>query len=291
MEETLNLNEMMTSIQEEDVSVYLDMIIFYGLQLLGALAIFFIGRWVARRVSNLLEKAMGRAKIDQTLIKFLGNIAYGLMVAFVVIAALSQVGIQTASLAAIIAAAGLAVGLALQGSLSNFAAGVMLILFRPFKAGDFIDAGGVSGTVEEVSILTTVFKTPNNVKIIAPNSQIFGGTITNYSANDTRRFNMTVGVSYGDDLAKVKSVLEKILAADDRILKDPAPVVAVNELADSSVNFVVRPWVKTSDFWDVHFDLTQTIKSTFDKEGISIPFPQRDINVVVEDVAKLKAAE
>lgn len=166
----------------------------------------------------------------------------------------------------------------------------MLILFRPFKAGDYIDAGGTAGTVQEVSILTTIMKTPDNVQVIVPNSTVFSGVITNYSTNDTRRMNMTIGVGYADDLAKVKQVLYKIIEDEPRILKDPAPVVAVNEMGASSMNLVFRPWVKTSDFWDVHFELTEKIKNTFDKEGISIPFPQREIRIVSEDSSDIEKA-
>ena len=179
----------------------------------------------------------------------------------------------------IIAAAGLAVGFALQGTLGNFAAGVMLIVFRPFKIGDFIEAGGVTGTVEEIQIFCTIIKTGDNKKVIVPNSDIGGGTITNYSAKPTRRVDMVFGIGYEDDIKKAKQVLERILKADERILKDPAPVIAVSELADSSVNFVVRPWVKSSDYWGVFWDTHETVKVEFDKEGISIPFPQQDVHM------------
>jgi small conductance mechanosensitive channel len=272
----------------QEMSPYVELAVAYGLKFALALVIFFVGKMAVKIMTKLLRKGLERAKVDATLVSFLSNIAYGLAMAFVVIAALSQLGVQTASLAAIIAAAGLAVGLALQGSLSNFAAGVMLILFRPFKAGDFIDAAGTSGTVEEVSILTTILKTPDNVKIIAPNSQIFGGIITNYSANDTRRMDLTIGVSYSDDLDKVKEILERIIKEEERILAEPEPVVAVKEMADSSVNFAFRPWVKTSDFWPTQFDLIKKIKQTFDAEGISIPFPQRDVHLITEDALALK---
>jgi small conductance mechanosensitive channel len=183
------------------------------------------------------------------------------------------------SLIALLGAAGLAVGLALQGSLSNFAAGVLIVLFRPYKVGDWIEGGGVSGAVEEVQILTTVLKTGDNKRVIIPNSQIMGTTITNYSANETRRVDLVVGVSYGDDLDKVRTELEGLVAADERVLKDPAVTIAVSELADSSVNFVLRPWVKTADYWGVYFDLTEAIKKRFDEVGISIPFPQRDVHI------------
>jgi small conductance mechanosensitive channel len=217
--------------------------------------------------------------MDITLRRFVANLARMLLMLFVIIAAIHQLGIQTASLIALLGAAGLAVGLALQGSLSNFAAGVLIVLFRPYKVGDWIEGGGVSGAVEEVQILTTVLKTGDNKRVIIPNSQIMGTTITNYSANETRRVDLVVGVSYSDDLDKVRKELEGLVAADERILKDPAVTIAVSELADSSVNFVLRPWVNTADYWGVYFDLTEAIKKRFDEVGISIPFPQRDVHI------------
>jgi small conductance mechanosensitive channel len=224
-------------------------------------------------------KAMQKGDMDITLRRFVANLARMLLMLFVIIAAIHQLGIQTASLIALLGAAGLAVGLALQGSLSNFAAGVLIVLFRPYKVGDWIEGGGVSGAVEEVQILTTVLKTGDNKRVIIPNSQIMGTTITNYSANETRRVDLVVGVSYGDDLDKVRTELEGLVAADERVLKDPAVTIAVSELADSSVNFVLRPWVKTADYWGVYFDLTEAIKKRFDEVGISIPFPQRDVHI------------
>ena len=209
----------------------------------------------------------------------MSNIAYVTLVAFVIIAALSKLGIQTTSFVAIIGAAGLAIGLSLQGSLSNFASGVMIIAFRPFKVGDFIEASGVAGVVEGIQIFSTQMRTGDNKAIIIPNSNITGGNIVNYSAKDTRRVDMVFGIGYDDDIKKAKETLTKLLEADDRILKDPAPTVAVSELADSSVNFVVRPWVKTDDYWGVLFDYTEAVKLTFDKEGISIPYPQQDIHL------------
>jgi small conductance mechanosensitive channel len=199
--------------------------------------------------------------------------------AFIVIAAISRLGVQTASFVAVLGAAGLAVGLALQGSLANFAAGVLMIIFKPFKVGEFISAGGVTGGVEAMGIFTTVLKSPDNKKIIVPNAKITGDSITNFSANDTRRIDMVAGVSYSDDLAKVKQVLEGILSEDERILKDPAPTIGLLEMADSSINFAVRPWVKTADYWDVFFATQEKIKQRFDAEGISIPFPQRDVHL------------
>lgn len=250
-----------------------------GINVIAAIVIFFVGKWVVNVVVNGLLKAMKKGEMDVTLRRFVANLARMLLMLFVIIAAINQLGVQTASLIALLGAAGLAVGLALQGSLSNFAAGVLIVLFRPYKVGDWIEGGGVSGAVEEVQILTTVLKTGDNKRVIIPNSQIMGTTITNYSANETRRVDLVVGVSYSDDLDKVRKELEGLVAADERILDDPAVTIAVSELADSSVNFVLRPWVKTADYWGVYFGLTEAIKKRFDEVGISIPFPQRDVHV------------
>jgi small conductance mechanosensitive channel len=248
-----------------------------GINVIAAIVIFFVGKWVVNLIVNGLMKGMQKGDLDTTLRRFVANLARMLLMLFVIIAAINQLGVQTASLIALLGAAGLAVGLALQGSLSNFAAGVLIVLFRPYKVGDWIEGGGVSGAVEEVQILTTVLKTGDNKRVIIPNSQIMGSTITNYSANDTRRVDLVVGVSYSDDLDKVRKELEGLVAADERILDDPAVTIAVSELADSSVNFVVRPWVKTADYWGVYFGLTEAIKKRFDEVGISIPFPQQDV--------------
>jgi small conductance mechanosensitive channel len=198
---------------------------------------------------------------------------------FVIIAAINTLGVQTTSFIAVIGAAGLAIGFALQGSLANFASGVMLIIFRPFKAGDFVEAGGTSGAVEAIHIFNTVLKTPDNKKVIIPNSKVTGDNIVNYSAKDTRRVDLVFGIGYEDDIRKAKQTLEQIVASDERVLKDPAPTIAVSELGDSSVNFVVRPWVNTADYWSVYFDLTEKVKLTFDDQGISIPFPQTDVHL------------
>jgi small conductance mechanosensitive channel len=207
------------------------------------------------------------------------NLCYVVLLTFVVIAALANIGLQTASFVAVLGAAGLAVGLALQGSLSNFAAGVLMLIFKPIRVGDFVEAGGAKGSVKEVGIFTTILNSPDNVRIIVPNSQIMGSSISNYTVNGTRRVDMVIGVSYEDDLKKAKKVIEDVLAADGRILADPAPVVAVSALADSSVNFVVRPWVKVADYWPTYFDLTAQIKVALEKGGLTIPFPQRDVHV------------
>jgi small conductance mechanosensitive channel len=250
-----------------------------GIRVITAIVIFFIGKWVVALVVSGLKKAMQKGDVDTTLRRFVANLVRMVLMLFVIIAAINHLGIQTASLIAVLGAAGLAVGLALQGSLSNFAAGVLIVLFRPYKVGDWIEGAGVSGSVEEVQILTTVLKTGDNKRVIIPNSQIMGSTITNYSANPTRRVDLVVGVSYSDDLDKVRKQLEDLVATDERILKDPAPTIAVSELADSSVNFVLRPWVNTADYWAVYFDLTERVKKRFDEVGVSIPFPQQDVYI------------
>lgn len=251
----------------------------FAINLVVALLIFYVGRMVIGLVVRGLRKVMQRQEIDKTLEAFVCNLVRIMLLVVVVIAAISQLGIQTTSFIAIFGAAGLAVGLALQGSLSNFAAGVLIVLFRPYKVGDYVEAAGISGTIGQVQILTTILTTPDNKQIIVPNSQIMDSIITNYSANDTRRVDMVVGVSYDDDLDKVRRTLEELVASEDRILGDPACTIAVSELADSSVNFVVRPWVKSADYWGVKFDITEAIKKRFDKDGISFPFPQQDVHL------------
>ena len=248
-----------------------------------AIAIFYIGKLVVGMVVCGMRRVMQKQEIDKTLETFVANLVRMVLMVVVVIAAISALGIETTSFIAIFGAAGLAVGLALQGSLSNFAAGVLIVLFRPYRVGDFIEGAGIAGVVEQVQILTTVLKTGDNKQIIVPNGQIMDSIITNYSAKDTRRVDMVVGVSYDDDLDKVRSVLEELVAADDRILDDPACTIAVSELGDSSVNFVLRPWTNTADYWGVKFDLTEAIKKRFDKEGISFPFPQQDVHLYKAD--------
>jgi len=251
----------------------------YGLKIVGAIVILVVGRIVVGIITGIVRKLMNRSGTDATLTKFVVSLAKTALMVILFIIVLNQLGVQTTSFVAIIGAIGLAIGFALQGSLSNFAAGVMLMIFRPFKAGDFVDAGGATGSVEEVGIFVTIMKTPDNKKIIVPNSGVTGGNITNFSAMDTRRVDLVFGIGYEDDLKKAKQVLERIVAEDPRVLKDPAPVVAVNELADSSVNFVVRPWVNSSDYWAVYWDLTEKVKTVFDAEQISIPFPQQDVHM------------
>ena len=257
----------------------------YSMQILAAIVILVVGLWLAKKIKACFVSALNKKEVDPTLIGFFSSTLHGGLVLFIVIAAIGKLGVQTTSFVAVIGAAGLAVGLALQGSLSNFASGVLLILFKPFKVGDFIKAGGEAGVVVEVGILTTEMKTPDNIKIILPNSAIMGGSITNVSAHPTRRVDMVVGVSYGDDLNKAKQIMEDLLAADERVLKDPAPTVAVSNLGDSSVDFVVRPWVNSADYWAVKFDFTQAVKEKFDAEGVSIPFPQRDVHLFQESLS------
>jgi small conductance mechanosensitive channel len=257
-----------------------DIVTAWGLKVIAAIAIFIIGRWVAMLVRRIVRRLMDKAKVESIITSFVSSIAYIALLAFVVIAALGQLGIQTTSFIAILGAAGLAIGLALQGSLANFAAGFLMIIFRPFRVGNFIEGAGVAGIVEEIQIFTTILKTPDNKIIIVPNAKLAGDNITNYSAMETRRVDMTVGVAYDADLAHVKNVLNDIISRDERILAEPASQVVVAELADSSVNFVVRVWTKSADFWAVKCDMTETIKNRFDAEGIGIPFPQRDIHIV-----------
>lgn len=252
----------------------------WGIKVIAALAIFIIGRWIAKGIRRGVRRMMEKGGADPIIIGFVGSIVYIAMLAFVIVAALGQLGIQTTSFIAILGAAGLAIGLALQGSLANFAAGFLMIIFRPFKVGDFVEAAGVAGVVKDMQIFTTTMKTGDNKTIIIPNAKISGDNIINYSAEENRRVDMTVGVAYDADLSKVRDVLNDIIGKDERILSDPPSQVAVAELADSSVNFIVRVWTKSADYWGVKFDTTETIKNRFDEAGIGIPFPQHDIHIV-----------
>jgi len=263
-----------------EISKMLDAyVIPWGINIALAIIIFIVGKFIVGIITNLVKKLMGKAKVDTILVNFIGSIIKSVLLLFVVIAALDRLGVDTTSLIALIGAAGLAIGLALQGSLQNLASGVMLIIFRPFTAGDFVEAGGASGVIEEIGIFTTQMRTGDNKEIIIPNGAIFGGIITNYSKRETRRVDMVFGISYDDDIRKAKELIASVIAADERILKDPAPLIAVGELGDSSVNFNVRPWVKSGDYWNVYFDLNEKIKLTFDENGISIPYPQMDIHM------------
>jgi small conductance mechanosensitive channel len=271
--------EPITAIDWSDPSHIQTILMPWAIRIGVALAIFIVGRWIARWLTNMVRKVMTKSSMDEMLINFLGNIVYMVLLLAVVMAALDHLGIQTTSLLAVFGAAGLAVGLALKDSLSNFSSGVMIILFRPFKVGDFIEAGGATGVVEEVRIFATIMKTGDNREIIVPNSQIYSGTIINYSAKATRRIDLVFGIGYGDDIAKAKQIMDDIMKQDERILADPAPAVAVGELADSSVNFNVRPWVNSGDYWPVRADLLEKIKLAFDANGISIPYPQQDVHM------------
>jgi small conductance mechanosensitive channel len=251
----------------------------YGFQIIGAIITLIIGLWLAKFISKLVAKTLIKKEVDQTLTKFFASLVKSVLIIFVLISVASQLGIETTSFIAIIGAAGLAIGFALQGSLSNFAAGIMLIIFRPFKAGDFIEGGGIMGSVEQVGIFITILNTPDNKKIFVPNSKLTSDNIINFSANDTRRVDMVFGIGYSDDIDEAKSTIKSVLENDNRILKEPAPQIVVSELADSSVNFNVRPWVNSSDYWGVYFDITEKIKKKFDEQKISIPFPQRDVHI------------
>ena len=257
----------------------------YAVKAVVAIAVFIIGKWLARWAANLVEKAMGKSGVETTLTKFLSKLIYYTLMVVVLISAAGQLGIKTTSFLAILGAAGLAIALALKDSLANFASGVMIILFRPFKVGDFVTAGGNTGSVKHIDIFSTVLMTGDNQRIIIPNSAITGGAITNVNAEETRRIDLVIGIGYDDDIKQAKATLEEIVKNDSRILTDPAPKIAVAELADSSVNFVVRPWVKTADYWAVRFDLTENIKLTFDEKGISIPYPQQDVHMYQEAAA------
>ena len=250
----------------------------WGINIVMAIAIFVIGKFIVGVLVSLAKKVMTKAKVDNILINFIASIIKTVLLLFVVVAALDQLGVDTTSMIALIGAAGLAIGLALQGTLQNLASGVMLIIFRPFSDGDFIEAAGVTGVVEEIGIFSITMRTGDNREIIIPNGEIYGGTITNNSRRDTRRVDMVFGIGYDDDLLKAKEILNRILSEDERIFADPAPTVAVGELADSSVNFNVRPWCKTSDYWGVYGDIHEKVKLTFDAEGISIPYPQMDVH-------------
>jgi small conductance mechanosensitive channel len=251
----------------------------YGPSVGFALLTLIVGWIVAKIIRSIIRRVMLRAKLDPTLAGFTANLVYFALLAFVIVSALGEIGIQTGSFIAIVGAAGLAIGFALQGSLSNFASGVMLILFRPFRTGDFVEVGGVAGSVEEVQVFSTILTTPDNKRIILPNSSVMGGTITNYSATGTRRVDMVFGIGYEDDIKKAKDILVRILDEHPAVLKDPAPAVTVGELGDNSVNFNVRPWANTPDYWTVYFDVTEAVKVQFDANDISIPFPQRDVHL------------
>lgn len=251
----------------------------WAINITMAIVVFVVGRMVAGFIVRLVNKIMKRSGMDEILVNFISSILNAILLLFVIVAALDQLNVNTTSLIALMGAAGLAVGLALQNSLQNFAAGVMLIIFRPFKAGDFVEAGGTMGVIENISIFSTMMKTPDNREVIIPNGSIYGGNITNFSSLPTRRVDLMFGIGYDDDIRKAKELLTKLVFEDERVLKDPAPQIVVGELGDSSVNFHVRPWVKSSDYWDLYFDLTEKVKLAFDEAGISIPYPQMDVHL------------
>ncbi|MBC8328801.1 MAG: mechanosensitive ion channel [Planctomycetes bacterium] len=251
----------------------------YGPKVVGALLTLIIGLFLVGWVTRGVRGGLVKARVDKTLASFLANLARMGMIVMVFISAISKLGVETNSFIAVLAASGLAIGFAMQDSLGNLASGVMLMFFQPFKTGDFVEAGGTSGVVEEIMVFSTRMRTPDNKRIIVPNGQITGGNIINYSANNTRRVDLTFGISYGDSMKKAKGILERLVKEDERVLKDPAPAIVIGALADSSVNILCRPWVKTADYWAVYWDLLEKAKEAFDAEGVSIPFPQRDVHL------------
>lgn len=255
----------------------------YGLRLVGAAALVIAGRLAARALRRAVRRLLERAHVEPTLVQFTGNFVHWALFVFALIAAMGVLGIQTTSLVALLGAAGLAVGLALQGSLANVAGGVLLLFLRPFRLGDFVEAAGVMGTVKDIDIFTCTFLTPDNKRVTIPNAAITGGNVINYTVTGTRRLDLTIGVAYHEDLARVRAVIADVVKPHPLVLADPPPVIGVMELADSSINIVVRPWVKSPDYWDAHFALTEAIKTRFDAEGITIPFPQRDVHLIAAD--------
>ncbi|HEB89063.1 MAG TPA: mechanosensitive ion channel [Deltaproteobacteria bacterium] len=265
---------------EGAIETAINLVSTWGLRVVGAVALLIVGRIAAGWIRRSVTKALTKAETDASLVPFFASMAYYVVLAVVVTAVLSLFGIETTSLIAVFGAAGLAVGLALQGTLSNFAAGVMLLIFRPIRVGDFVEVAGEAGTVTEISIFSTLLDTGDNIRINIPNAQVYGGTIKNYSYNDRRRIDLVMGIGYGDDIGRAISIIERVLREDERTLSDPAPTVAVAELADSSVNLVVRPWCRKEDYWGLRWDLTRRLKEELEAGGCSIPFPQRDLHVV-----------
>lgn len=263
-----------------DPQFLMPLLLGWGGRILAGLVVFVVGRWIAKGVASWIRRGMGKAGVEETLARFLANLMYIVLIALVVLTALSTLGINTTNFLAIVGAAGLAVGLALKDSLSNFAAGVMLVFFRPFKAGDFIEAAGISATVDSIRIFSTVLRTPDNREITVPNALIYGTTITNFTAASTRRVDLLIGISYDDDIARAKALIQGVIAKDPRILKEPASQLLLMELSASSVDIAVRVWVATSDYWNVRSDLLESIKRTLEGAGLSIPYPQRDIHIV-----------
>jgi len=277
----------MEEISTEQMAGYMDMAVElamrYGPQLILAIVVLIVGLWIIKRVIRLMGAGMERSNTEPTLAKFLCNLSSVGLKALLLISVASMIGIETTSFIAVLGAAGLAIGLALQGSLSNFAGGVLVLMFRPYKVGDFVEAQGVMGTVHEIQIFNTIMKTADNKVIIVPNGAISNGIITNFSMEATRRVDFVFGIGYTDDIAKAKATIERLVKEDGRSLSEPEPQIVVSELADSSVNITTRVWVNAADYWGLFFDLTEKVKLTFDQEGISIPFPQRDVHVIQEN--------
>ena len=274
------MNEIISNIQEYLTSeAFHQLLLGWAGKLLLAVIIFIVGRWIAKLLTRLFRKAADKRALDPTVSNFTANLLYYLLLLVVLVAALSQAGLQMASVIAILGAAGLAVGLALKDSLSNFAAGIMLVMFRPFRAGDYVDVAGVSGTVTQVKIFSTILTTPDNVEITVPNNQVFSNEIKNYTANGQRRIDLMIGVSYDDDLKLARSVIEKVIQGEEEVLDEPEPVIWVHELGDSSVNFAVRPWVRTEVYWPTRARIIETIKFELEAAGCSIPYPQRDVHL------------
>ena len=275
----------MKNLLSENSEIISQYIVPWGIKIIAAVLIYVIGRWVAKLIVKSVNKLMERSNVDESLRKFSGSILNAVLMVFILIAAIEQLGVNTTSIMAIFAAAGLAVGLALKDSLSNFSAGVMLIIFKPFKLGDFVNAGGSSGVIEQIQIFNTIMRTGDNREIIIPNSHIYGGSITNSSARDTRRIDLVIGIGYDDNIGEAKQLLEDIVSNHSLIRSDPAPTIMVLELGESSIDIAVRPWVNTGDYWGVRADLLQTIKETFDEKGLSIPYPQRDLHMINSSTA------
>ena len=255
----------------------------YGIKVVGAVVILIIGRLAAGLGRSILKNTLEKRDVDPSIVSFASSLTYVLILTFTVLAALAKFGIQTASFVAVLGAAGFAIGFALQGSLANFAAGVLILVLRPYRVGDVIEGAGVIGAVKEIQLFTTVLSTPDNIKIIVPNGKLFGDVIKNISGYDTRRVDMVMGIGYGSDIQRAIDLMKEIMKADDRVLPEPAPLIAVSQLADSSVNLVVRPWVRKEDYWSLKFDLTRRFKEAFDENGIDIPYPQHVIHMARND--------
>ena len=276
-----------TNMMGSAVDSGIEMVASWGLSVVGAILVLLVGRWIAGMVRKGTNRSLQRSNVDEILVPFISSGAYYVVIAIVIIAVLNLFGIQTTSLVAVLGAASLAIGLALQGTLSNFAAGTMLLVFRPFKKGDYVEVAGSAGSVFEVGIFTTVLNTPDNVKVTIPNSAVYGRTISNYSANPNRRMDLVMGISYGDDIDAAISTISDVLKSHPKVLDDPASTVAVAELADSSVNIVVRPWVRNEDYWPVRFELIHLLKVRIEAAGCSIPFPQRDLHLIKQDTGQV----